>query len=186
MLRLTGAALLMPIEEFTARIEALLPRLESRECVVKSGRPRILVSSDRLDDVRYLELVEDAGCLVAMDDLDTGARWFWNRTDTSCADSLDGMLEALTHRCHAQPASPCMMSWAEQVEQIASWVEAFDVQGVLELPLMYSRSRQMRAPYFKAKLAARGIPVASFEREYRMAYAGQLKTRVEAFIEMLQ
>ncbi len=186
MLRLTTAAMLMPIEEFTTQVESLLPYLENRECTLETKQPRILVSSDRLDDSRYLDLVEENGCLVAMDDLDTGARWFWERAEAARTDSVEAMLEALAYRSHAQPASPCMMNWAEQVEQVASWVKAFDIQGVLELPLMYSRSRQMRAPYFKKKLTERGIPIASFEREYQLSNVGQLRTRIGAFVEMLQ
>jgi benzoyl-CoA reductase/2-hydroxyglutaryl-CoA dehydratase subunit BcrC/BadD/HgdB len=186
MLRLTTAAMLMPTEEFMTRVESLLPYLETRQCGVPTRHPRILVSSDRLDDPGYLDLVEESGCLVAMDDLDTGARWFWEHTDAARAGSLEEMLAALAFRSHAQPASPCIMNWADQVEQVASWVKAFDIHGVLELPLMYSRSRQMRAPYLKNKLTALGIPVASFEREYQLANVGQLRTRVGAFVEMLQ
>jgi benzoyl-CoA reductase subunit C len=150
--------------------------------------PRILVSSDRLDDPELIRMVEEAGCVVAMDDLDTGSRYFWNLTGRPPSDrlDLDSLLEALADRYHSQPASPCMLNWDKQVAQIARWVEAFGIHGVLELPLMYSRSRQMRAPYFKKKLNEMGIPTVSFEREYHLSNIGQLRTRVSAFIEMIQ
>lgn len=185
VLGLTTAALLMPKDEFAAELKVLMPYLEKRVNPLPVNSPRLLVSSDRLDNPDYMKLVEETGCLVAMDDLDTGSRYFWRPTETDNADSLETMLQALAYRYHDQPADPGMMTWAGQVRQVAQWVGDFNIQGVLELPLMYSRSRQMRAPYFKDNLSALGIPVASFERDYPLSGAGQLKTRVGAFIEML-
>lgn len=184
-LGLTTASLLMPVEELVEKLESLLPYLDERKTSLDANRPRLLVSSDRLDNPEYLKVVEEAGCLVAMDDLDTGSRSFWRLTESSESDSLERMLDALAIRYHSQPASPGLTNWAEQVEQVAEWVKEFNVQGVLELPQLFSPSRRMRVPYFKTRLTERGIPAASFEREYHLSNMGQLKTRVGAFIEML-
>jgi benzoyl-CoA reductase subunit C len=186
VLGITTASLLMPKEEFVEKLEALLPYLQQRKSDLKSHRPRLLVSSDRLDNPAFLKAVEETGCLVAMDDLDTGSRHFWKLTNRDGAESHEQRLDALADRYHAQPASPALTNWADQVEQIAKWVREFDIQGVLELPQLYSFSRQMRVPYFKNKLTEMGIPVAGFEREYHLGNVGQLKTRVGAFVEMLR
>lgn len=186
VLGITTAALLMPKKELIETLETLLPYLEQRQNHLVSNLPRLLVSSDRLDNPDYLKIVEETGCMVAMDDLDTGSRFFWQIAETSDSASLEEMLGTLAQLYHSQPANPCMMNWEEQIAQIAEWVKDFRVHGVLELPVMYSRPREMRANYFKEKLTAMGIPVASFEREYHLANVGQLKTRVGAFVEMLQ
>ena len=185
VLGITLASLLMPVEAFIEQMQSLMPYLEQRKLPADCYRPRVLVSSDRLDNWEVIKMVEETGCLVAMDDLDTGSRHFWKSVEISEGDTRDEMVVALAKRYHAQPASPGMMTWAEQVEQVADWVKEFDIQGVLELPLIYSRSRQMRARYFNDRLSAKGIPVASFEREYHLARIGQLKTRIGAFVEML-
>jgi benzoyl-CoA reductase/2-hydroxyglutaryl-CoA dehydratase subunit BcrC/BadD/HgdB len=185
-LALTLSSLLMPVELFIERLEQVLPEIEQRESDDEDNRPRLLVSSDRLDVPDILALVEESGGRVVMDDLDTGGRHFWQLTRASPSASVDQLLDALADRYHDQPANPSMMNWAEQVDQIAAWVREFNVQGVLELPLMYSRSRQMRAPYFKQRLGEQGVPVASFEREYHLSGEGQLRTRVGAFVEMIR
>ena len=184
-LRLTLAAMLLPVEETIERLEPLMPYLETRQADIDPDGPRLMVSSDRLDDYRFLELVEECGCTVAMDDLDTGSRWFWNITNMINAKDLDRMIEALAICRHTQPSSPSMMNWAEQVENVAAWVKEYNLDGVLELPLMYSRSRQMRVPYFRKKLSNLGVRTAAFERDYQLANEGQLRTRVGAFVEML-
>ncbi len=189
VLGITTSGLWMPREAFVNRLGQLVTALEKKNPETdREPLPRILVSSDRLDDPELIRAIEETGCVVAMDDLDTGSRSFWNLAGRPPADRLDlhSLLEALADRYHSQPASPCMLNWDEQVAQVADWVRAFGIHGVLELPLMYSRSRQMRAPYFKKKLNDRGIPVASFEREYHLSNLGQLKTRVSAFVEMIR
>src|SRR3972149_3398211 len=77
MLGLTLAGTIMPPEEVLKEAEGLLPSLEGRRAALARSSPRILLSSDFLDDPRYVELVEGVGCLVALDDLDTGSRSYW-------------------------------------------------------------------------------------------------------------
>jgi len=79
-----------------------------------------------------------------------------------------------------------MMNWQDQVEQVIHWVRDYNIQGVIELPQGFSRYREFRANYFRSKLEEAGIPVMSYRREYYVSNVGQMKTRVGAFIEMIE
>ncbi|MFC2017660.1 2-hydroxyacyl-CoA dehydratase [Chloroflexota bacterium] len=79
VLGITTASFTMLKEELTQQVEVVFDQLKKRKTSLSQVRPRILVSSENLDDPAYLELVEDAGCLVAMDDLDTGSRYIWQQ-----------------------------------------------------------------------------------------------------------
>lgn len=184
-LRIAIAAQIMPKEVFNEKLVALLPHLEQRTASIKTVRPRVLVSSDRLDDPAYLELVEGSGCLVAMDDLDTGSRYFWRPVENN-GSAYQNPVDALAARCLMQPASPRMLTWEKQVNQVAEWAQEFNVRGLIELPLAYSRPREMRSPFFLENLQRLGIPAVSFRREYQIANVGQLRTRIGAFLEMLE
>jgi benzoyl-CoA reductase/2-hydroxyglutaryl-CoA dehydratase subunit BcrC/BadD/HgdB len=67
-LALTVSSFVMPKDMFTERIESILDPLKKRIAPVSKNRPRLLVSSEDLDNPAYLELVENCGCLVSMDD----------------------------------------------------------------------------------------------------------------------
>ena len=179
---IVAAATIMPKDEFNRELEALLPYLEKRKTSVDHVRPRLLLSSDTLYNPSYVELVEQSGGLVAMDDLDPGSRYFWQTVDTSSADPV----YALAKRYLSRPAHPRMVAWDRQVKQVIDWVKEYYIDGVLEMPEMYSLSRQFRVPFFQAKLTEAGIPNISIPRFHDMADAGQLRTRIEAFVEMLQ
>ena len=179
-LALVNAAMVIPRDEFNKELEALLPYLETRKTNVKHTRPRIMLSSDLLDNPAYVDLVEEAGCLVAMDDLDTGSRYFWETVD---GDSKDPAY-ALAVR-YLKNRSPRMYDWRGQTEQLVQWVKEFDIDGVLELPDMYDYTRGFRRPYLERWLKEARVPSMSFGRDYHLANVGQLKTRIGAFLEIL-
>lgn len=178
---IVAAASVMPKDKFNHELEALLPYLKERKLNTKHIQPRLLVSSDTLHNLSYIEFIEQAGCLVAMDDLDTGSRYFSQTVETSSSDPVD----ALSRRYLSSPAHPRMFSWDTQLQQVIDWVKEYNIDGVLELPEMYSLPRQFRSPFFETKLTEAGIPNVSIPRLYHFTSTGQLSTRVGAFIEML-
>lgn len=182
VLGLTTAAQIMPRERFNRDLEELLPYLAERNAPVKKSRPRILVSGDFLDNPAYLELIEEAGCVVAMDDLDTGSRHFWQGVDPGEKDIYDALARGYLTR----PECPRMFAWDNQVNQLIQWARDFDIDGVLELRLVRCRPREMRSPYLLRRLSEEGIPATSLQIEYGFSNTAQLRTRVEAFVEMLE
>lgn len=182
VLGITTAARVMPKEEFNKELEALLPYLESRKGSFKRVRPRLLMSGEYLDHPGYVELVEGCGGAVVMDDFDTGAKYFWRKVDGSFGD----VWQLIADRYMNQPGTARMANWHEQAEQIKKWVREFNVDGIVELRQLYSLPLDYRFFLFKNKFEAENIPYVSLSREYHLANVGMLRTRVEAFIEMIQ
>ncbi len=181
VLGVTTAARVMPKEQFNRELEALLPYLEKRTANLKHIRPRILVTSEMLDNPAYLQIVEE-GSLVAMDDLDTGSRYFIQTVDTTLKDPA----YALAKRYISRHGAPRMTTWDNQVKQILKWVKEFSIDGVVGLPQSYCYPQMYRMPFLKQKLDEAGIPNVSFERDYPLTNVGQLRTRIGAFLEMLE
>jgi benzoyl-CoA reductase/2-hydroxyglutaryl-CoA dehydratase subunit BcrC/BadD/HgdB len=178
-LAITMAAMVMPRDEFNQELEALLPYLETRKAKVSRTKPRLLLSGDLLDNPAYIDLVEAAGCLVAMDDMDTGSRYFWEEVDGG-----SDLAQALAVR-YLKNRSPRMLDWRGQIEQLVKWAKEFNIDGVLELPDTYDYTRGFRRPVLEKQLKEADIPLMSFERDYYLSNVGQLKTRIGAFLEIL-
>lgn len=176
------AAMTIDRGEFIAKMEQLLPYLETRQSNGSSARPRLLVVSDFLDDLAFLELIEGAGSVVAIDDLDTGSRYFWGAVDTEAPD----IATAIAHRYLNRVPCPRMDFYQGEIDQAIAWTADFKVDGVLLLYLPWGYSRQFRIPMWTRRLREAGIPFATLEREYCLFHPAQLETRVEAFIESLQ
>jgi benzoyl-CoA reductase/2-hydroxyglutaryl-CoA dehydratase subunit BcrC/BadD/HgdB len=181
VLGITTAAMVMDPAHFNRELAALLPYIEGRDSGLGAGHPRILVSSDMLDNPAYLGLVEGEGCSVAMDDLDTGSRHFWRRA----AVNTDDPFMVLAAGYCLGPACPPAFNWKEQGGQILRWVRAYGVDGVIELSDEFSPGRQWRAPILRQQLAGAGVPHLQTSRGYALEATGSLRTRVGAFLEMI-
>lgn len=180
VLGITTAAQVMPKEKFIQELESLLPYLETREANVKKVQPRILLVSDMLDHPGYLRLIEEHG-LVAMDDLDTGVRYFIQNVDTNLTDPAN----ALAKRYLGRHGVPRMADWAGQMDQILKWTQEYKIDGVVFLPLVADYCQRFREPNLRERLQGIGVPSVSLEREYCLANVGQLRTRIGAFMEMI-
>jgi benzoyl-CoA reductase/2-hydroxyglutaryl-CoA dehydratase subunit BcrC/BadD/HgdB len=179
-LGLATAAQIMPRDIFNKELESALPSLANRKPDLKYFKPRILVASDYLDDPAYLKLIEEK-CLVAMDDIDNGSRYFMQIVDTV----LDNPAHAIAKRYLSHHGGPSMIDWDRQIDQIKRWVAEYKIDGVVTLTLKWDYPQQYRAPILKQELEKAGIPNTNFEREYHLTNVGQLRTRIGAFLEIL-
>lgn len=182
VLGITLSGLVMPPDKFLKELESLLVNLNGRKPPLKSFQPRLLVSSDWLDDPRFIQLIEDLGCLVAMDDLDTGSRFFWGQVGEAKSEPAT----ALSWHYLNRPPCPRQVNWAHQVEYLARWVREFRIDGVVELQLVQSPPRAFRTPYLRKNMENLRIPFINVEREYCLSNVGPLGNRIESFIEMLR
>ncbi len=176
------AGMTMAKEEFIPKIESVVPYLETRATTGNSKKPRLLVVSDFLDDGAFLELIEQTGSTVVMDDLDTASRYFWGAVDTSSSDITTAIAKRYLNRIPC----PRMICWEEEVDQVIAWAAEFKVNGVLLLYLPWCYTRQFRIPFWMQRMKEAKIPFTALEREYCLFHPAQLKTRIEAFIETLQ
>ncbi len=186
VLGITTAAQVMPVDLFNQEMESLLPYLEGRTAKLSDVQPRsirLMVSSDALDNPDYIGLIEERGAMVVMDDLDTGSRWFWQEVDID--EARQDPVKALARRYLERPACPRMGNWDEQIEQAIAWAREYKVDGVVDFVQLNNYPREFRVPVFRKALQEAGIPTFSIIRDYCFTGVGQLKTRIEGFLETL-
>ncbi|MFC1533948.1 2-hydroxyacyl-CoA dehydratase subunit D, partial [Thermodesulfobacteriota bacterium] len=176
VLGITTTARVMPADRFNQALKELLPWLENRKTALSHFNPRVLVSSDMLDDPAYLFLIEGEGCLIAMDDLDNGSRYFMRLVDPSSPD----ILYSIAKRYISRHSFPRMGYWREQSQQVIDWVKEYNIDGVVELALTSCWPRMWRTQFFKKHINDAGIPHIMIEKEYHFAGAGQMRTRIGA------
>jgi benzoyl-CoA reductase/2-hydroxyglutaryl-CoA dehydratase subunit BcrC/BadD/HgdB len=164
---------------YNQMLVSLLAELSSREDHPE-GEARLLISGSELDNPEFIKIIEDLGGLVVTDDLCTGTRYFWDLVDAT-ADPLEGLANRYLDRV------PCarMHSVEKRLEHVVELVKTFNVDGIIYVTLKFCDTYGCDAPLFKEKLQEQDIPVLLLDREYELSGVGQLKTRVQAFLERL-
>jgi len=73
-----------------------------------------------------------------------------------------------------------------RVDHLLSMIEEFEAEAVVNLNIKYCHSFLYEAPLFEKILKEKSIPTLSLEVGHDMSGHGQLRTRIQAFIEMLE
>jgi len=159
-------------------LEEFLSEIERREEYPK-GNPRLLVSGHIVDDPDVLRVIEDSGGLIVADDLDTGSRYFWSLTDRAAKP-----IESISRRYFELP-SPYGSPFEDRIKYLMAMVRAFGVEGVVFATRKFCDPYLFDYVVLGHAVREEGVPSLLLEYEYPLA-KGSLKTRVEAFIEMLR
>lgn len=173
------AGMILPRDRFNSMLENLLMNIGQRDGFSEYNA-RILISGSELDNSDYIKVIEEAGGLVVADDLCIGSRYFWDLVDT------DGdPIEALARRYLTHTPCPRMYPSDNRIEHLKKMVETFKVDGIIRQRLKFCDLYGIDLPLVKDGLRDLGTPILSLEREYGTAGTGQMKTRVQAFLESI-
>jgi bzd-type benzoyl-CoA reductase N subunit len=179
-LEIVRLAARMPRETYNELLEEIVGEIKNRPERDNSG-VRILISGSEIDYPGFIQLIEELGGIVAMDDLCTGNRYFWMEVEEGVEP-----VKALATRYMDRPPCARMIPWTDRAEYIGDLIKEFRIDAVILESLKFCPPFGFQKPLLKGKLEAEGIPVLELELEHGDASIGQIKTRVEAFLEMLR
>jgi benzoyl-CoA reductase/2-hydroxyglutaryl-CoA dehydratase subunit BcrC/BadD/HgdB len=129
----------------------------------------------------YFSLIEEAGAMVVQDDLCSGARTL----RLMVPEDIDP-IEALTQRYFTSFFCPTKhKGYRAHEETLLEDVQKSGARGVIFLLYKYCEAHYFDYPDLKAALESKGIPCLLLDVEDPSHSLGQLKIRLQAFVEML-
>jgi len=173
------ASTILPGETFTELMEQLLDEIGGIKGDAQEG-PRVLITGSIMDNPLIIELIEQSGARVVGDDLCTGTRLFWNLVEPD-----NDPLTALSRYYLNRTPCPRMKDAGKRFDHIFQLVDDFRVDGVIFYTLKFCDPFLYDVPVLKSELSVRGIPNLALEGDYTPGTLGRVKTRIQAFIEML-
>ena len=179
---LTRASMIMDRRRLAPLLEGVISELERAPGgEAETERKRIFLSGGVCNHPDIYTVIEDAGGLVVGDDLCTGSRSFDGLIDAK-AEPVAAIAERLLERvvCPAKHAG--LTGRADHLVRLTREKRA---QGVVFFLLKFCDPHAFDYPYLKEALDREGIPSIAVEVEDRLPADGQLRTRFEAFIEMI-
>lgn len=129
----------------------------------------------------YFSLIEEAGATVIQDDLCSGARFL-----RLMVPELSDPIEALTQRYFTSFLCPAKYRGPQaHRETLLKEVRKSEARGVIFLLYKYCETHYFDYPDLKSALESEGIPTLLLEVDDPSYSLGQMKIRIQAFIEML-
>ncbi|MCI9072685.1 MAG: 2-hydroxyacyl-CoA dehydratase [Lachnospiraceae bacterium] len=177
-----------PKEPLIPILEETLAELQNRQPDQRPGyRAKVVLAGSEIDDPQLIRMIEEAGALVVADRFCLGS--FPGREEICLREEED----ALTGICrHYMEGGQCPRFMnTEKIRERHAYMnrlaQRFHADGIIYQQIKfcdywgYERayaSQVMREEY--------GYPVLSIDRPYAVGNAGQLRTRVQAFVESME
>lgn len=167
------------------RTEALLAELEAGDGGGEQvGVPLLLTGSPVLfPDFGLLELLEEAGAVVVADEMCSATQRLYNPTVLD-EGSVGGMVRAVADKALLPCTCPCFVGGQDRINRVADLCRRSGARAVISHNLRLCQIYEMEQVSLGGALREHGLPVLALATDGDNAM-GPLRTRVEAFLEML-
>ncbi|MDD3512972.1 MAG: 2-hydroxyacyl-CoA dehydratase family protein [Synergistaceae bacterium] len=177
-----NASFRMPKEQFNLHLRNLLSVLPENGIGMKS-RARVLVIGSILTNPDFLNHIEEQGALVVADELCTSTR-YWS--DPIVLEEDVPPLKSVARRYLNNFPCARMVPSDERFNRIMALAKDFRADGVISQTIRYCVPYAHDLPLLGAELKKHGLPMLTLDVEYGTSGSGQVQTRVQAFLEMLE
>jgi len=176
-------------ERFTNSVNKICDELEIRvrasEGVKPRGVTRLLVSGCPMavPNWKVPAVVESLNAVIVGEESCVGERGCRGNVE-GAANDVDGLMDAIVRR-YLDIDCAIFTPNAERLEHIKQMAKEYKADGVVLYGLNFCSPYLIEALQVEKELEKAGIPAIRIETDYSREDTGQIKTRIEAFIERL-
>ena len=150
---------------------------------IADHRARLMVLGSILDDPEYLRVIESQGGLVVTDSTCFGSRIMWKDVRDEGEDPIHALAQYYVADRHSCPRT--FGEHERRAEFVREMVREFKVDGVVGERLSFCDQWGFAQYSIESDMKENGTPYLPLEREYILSGVGQLRTRIQAFLETL-
>lgn len=185
-LLVTSTALHDNPKRWIAKTQLLCEELEKNmEGVCPKTAPRIMLTGSPvfMPTWKVPNILEESGAIIVCDDICTGSKGLWDPVEVPHW-TMEEMLLALADR-YLMNTCACFTPNTSRLIRIQNMVKDFKVEGMFYHILQACHIYGMEARRIESSLKDMSIPMLTIETDYSQEDVEQIRTRVEAFLEMI-
>lgn len=165
--------------------DELEKRIAEGVSVTSAGTKRIMLTGTPLaiPNWKLHNIVETSGAVVVCEEMCTGTRYFERYVDES-KETVEEQIDAIAERYMGINCA-CFTPNHARIDDIIRLAKEYKVDGIIDVNLKFCNLYDTEGYFVERALKEDGIPVLGIETDYTDSDAQQLRTRVSAFVEML-
>jgi benzoyl-CoA reductase subunit C len=183
MVAVMVAGFSMPKALYQEKLTKLLGDLPVRK--VSADHPvRVMLLGAENDDPTLSNLIEEQGGIVVTDQTCFGTRTMWELVDEKSNDPLDALA-----RYYTLERPSCPRIWGDhprRARQVIQMARDFRVDAIVGEALLSCDMWTTEYYMLKDDLKEAGIPFQQISKEYVPTFVGQMRTRIQAFLETIR
>jgi len=180
----------LPIGESNTLLDQVLAEIGRRERSHLKKGPRIFIDGACIDNIELIKLVEELGGNVVADTICNGTRDYFPRTDEG-GDPINALAHRYLDKINCpktyreNKAGTLEGDMASRFGDIGTYAKEFKANGAILYVYKYCDPFGFEVPARKAFYQSIHVPLLHLEDVYSAGTMGQLKTRIQAFLEMI-
>jgi len=135
-----------------------------------------------MDNPDFLAGIEQQGALSVAEVVCFGQRSFGDPIPDGAGDPLERIAR---HRFFQVPCARMVECFDQQVAMLKDTVREFRADGIIFQRMKFCDPWAGDAHNLYWRMRKEGIPFLALDREYQVPASGQVKTRVQAFLEKI-
>jgi len=179
------------INRWMRNIYALTAELKKNisdgKIIMPEDTSRIMVTGSPMiwPGFKVLEAIEENQAVVVVDDSCAGTQYFYNTIETTDW-SMRSMINAISDKYLMPTICPIYTHNDDRVDRVLELYEQHKADGLIYHILRLCQLIDLEFNKVNYAMKKNNIPMLKIETEYSDEDTGQIKTRVEAFIEMIK
>lgn len=187
--RMLLACMTLPVREANALLEPAITALEHGANGETAKGPRLMLCGTGNEDTLFVEMIEECGGHIVVDDLCFGSRAYFFEVEET-PDPLEGLARSYLNeikcpRTFRESPGTHLGDLENRFGHIDRLAREFGARGIVYFTLRYCDTHAFDLPDLREYLQIKGIPTLVIEEEYPVIGMARLKTRIEAFLEMI-
>ena len=193
-LQVMKALMSLPVGEGSGLLRQVISEVKGRKDGPKKKAARLLVWGSIIDDIALIEMIESLDANVVMDDTCVGSRAFFSDVELT-EDLLDGLAyrylvelkcpRTFREATFGETKKEYMVDLESRFGYLRNYAKEWDAKGVILQSVRYCDIHGYEVPGLKDYLDHVGLPNTYLEHDYSEAALAPLRTRVQAFLEVI-
>jgi len=193
-LQVMVALMSIPVEEGNELLRQVISEVKQRKDGPQKKPARLLVWGSIIDDIALIEMIEGLEANVVMDDTCVGSRAYWSDVKLT-EDPLDGLAyrylvelkcpRTFREAIFGETKKDYMADLENRFSYLGDYAKEWNVNGVILQSVRYCDIHGYEVPGLKDYLDNTGLPNIYIEHDYSQAALAPLRTRVQAFLEVI-
>jgi benzoyl-CoA reductase subunit C len=172
----------MPKEQFNTYLKELISALKTSGKGHKA-KARLMLIGSVMTNPKFIKSIEELGVIVVTDELCTSTRYWY---DPVVLDGAKDPLEAISRRYLNNFPCARMYPATDRFDRIVNLAKEARVDGIISETIRYCVPYAHDIPQISDRLKSEEIPLLTLDVEFGTSGSGQIRTRVQAFLEMVE
>ena len=169
-------------EQFNLYLKEMLDDLRKSGTGHKA-KARLMLIGSVMTNPEFFKSIEELGVVVVTDELCTSTR-YWS--DPVILEGARNPLFAISRRYLSNFPCARMYPSTDRFDRIVKLAREARVDGIISETIRYCVPYAHDIPLLRDRLEAENLPLLTLDVEYGTSGSGQIRTRVQAFLEMVE